>query len=401
MTKLTRREMAASLGVATIFGGLGDGDCEDCDEEEEDSAQVKATGSLGSRVLSTIIKYDRQQRSQQMGQPLTNTAAPSSSAGGVLPPSARSTSSRTASTPLVRAFYLLDILGDAQTDGRVLALLANETTLQNRGQVTLRPLMPAGPSYQAPHMELTRDGGLLIVSQSSPPAQWILIDAGSLTISGRLMAPPGVFPRRCAFSPDGRRAYAVVANQQFDMFPQSMSIRVLDTVSRTIIGAINLPANTIITDLEISPDGGLLCGVGGAILNFIDVATGTYSGSVAAVPPAGDTTAWSGQVERMAIHPNGEELYVGITRNPSNNFNLRSGAIGVFDLRRAEKIAEIPLRYPSGVIGLRIGISPSGKTLFAGFQRGTEIQILDTATRSEVSRIPLEASFGFADLAVA
>ncbi len=303
---------------------------------------------------------------------------------------------------VARAFYLLDSLGDGQVDGRVYAIDANEGGATLRGSVTLRPAMAGAPSLQLRDMALSTDGRLLIVSQIGDPPQWIFIDTASLTIAGRLMAPSGVFPRRSVISPDGKLAYAVAYASASDPFPPPpAAIHILDTARRTITGTIPLPANTAISDLVITPDEGLLFGVGNRLLHVVDVATGTYSGNVDAVPPLSDLQAWSGSVERVVRDPRGEKLYAAVIRNPSNNFNLKSAAVAVFDVRSAQKIAEFPLRYASGVVGARIGISPFGDILLAGLQLGTEVQLFDTASGAEVASIPVERSFRFTDLAVA
>jgi DNA-binding beta-propeller fold protein YncE len=302
-------------------------------------------------------------------------------------------------SPRTRAVYFLDTLGDSQVDGRVYAISINENGATLRGQVVLRPLVSGAPSLYLRHIAISRDGRLLIVSQSGNPPQWIFIDAASLTISGRLMAPPGVFPRRCVISQDGKRAYAVASGLQFDSVPQPLSVQILDTATRTIAGVIPVPANTVIDDWAITPDEGLLFAVGSRFLYVFDVATGTYSGRVDALAPVGDTGNWSGAVERLLMHPNGEKLYVSITRNPTSNFNLRTAAVGVFDTRTAQKLVEYPLRYPAGVIFPRMALAPSGQILFVGFQRGTEVQGFDTDSGKEIDPTPLEGS-GFADLSV-
>lgn len=302
-----------------------------------------------------------------------------------------------------QAAYLADSLGDRQVDGRIFAFeIDGGKTARMRGAVTLRPAVPGGGTpLEFRDTALSPDGRLLIVSQSGTPPQWIFVDTLNLTVAGRLMAPASVFPRVVAFAPDGRTAYAVASSQQFGATPPPPhSLHVIDTVARGITRSATLPANTEILDAVVSPDGGLLIGVANAdAIHIVDLATLTYSARVAGVSPPGDTQPYSGTIQRVLMSPTGDRFYVSITRNPSNNSNARSAAVGVFDLPSATKVGELPLRYPAGVIGPRMGLSRDGILLVAGFQRGTEVQIFDTSTDREIDAITYPASFGFAALA--
>jgi hypothetical protein len=327
------------------------------------------------------------------------TGGVSDSTGGVPPPSTPPATARPADDPSERAFYLLDNLGDNTADGRVIAIRVTASTATPRGSVILRPFVFDGATLELLDLALSDDGRLLIVSQAGNPPQWIFIDTATLTITGRLMAPLGAFPRRAVIAPDGKLAYAIASGVQFDQIPQPLSVQVLDTATRTIVGAIPLPANTQVQDWAITPDQGLLFGVGGRMLHVVDVATRTHSGSFDIIAPIGSTAFVSGNVQRLAIHPSGDRAYAVITRFPVGA--PQAAVVAVIDVRTAQKIEEWPLRYPPGVIGPRIAISANGSLLAVGFQRASELQVFDPDLGIELDPIVLGSGFGFATLAMA
>ncbi|MEO5923200.1 MAG: hypothetical protein ABIR70_05165 [Bryobacteraceae bacterium] len=414
MERLTRRQMIKSGALVTLMTQVA------CTQRECAEAAIKFdaedvyyfyTGQDASEVLARLDKANKKTGSTMKVTPRTDTVPPltggiSDSVGGPAPPSAAppasfpvADGSRNATDPNARAFYLLDGYGDATVDGRVVAYQVTPTSLTQRGSVTLRAAVFNGSTLELTDIALSSDGRFLIVSQAGNPPQWIFIDTATLTIAGRLMAPVGVFPRRCAIAADGKLAYAVTSGLQFDAVPQPLSVQVLDTTTRTIVGSIPLPANTAISDWTITPDQGLLFGVGGRFLHVVDVATLSHSASVDIIAPLGSTAFVSGNVERLVIHPNGDRLYAIVRRFP--NVGPQVAAVAVIDVRTAQKIEEWPLRYPAGTIGPRIGMAPNGRMLLAGFQRGTEVQTFDPTLSLELETITLGADFGFATFAVA
>ncbi len=324
----------------------------------------------------------------------TLTGGPSGVTGG-LPPSSANLQP-TADT--ARSFYILDSLGDATSDGRVFALDATEMGFALRGSVSLRAANLGGPSADLRHIALSPNGAQLIVSQAGAPAQWIYIDAGTLQFN-RQMAPANVFPRRVVYSPDGRLAYALSSNLATDNTSQILSIQILDTTARTVAGSIPIPANSSVADLAITPDGGLVFGVGARLLHVIDVASRTYSDRFELLAPPNGGAIATGGAERIVMHPDGEQLYMLIRRLSLQNES--DAAVAIVDIRTAAKTGEIPLRLSPGVTGSMLGISRTGRTLVAGFQRGTELQSFTTDPLVEIPPIVMPSNFGLAGLALA
>lgn len=392
MPGITRRDITAKLALGAAMGSsLWQSGC----VFVPGRGWVCIFGSAGSgidaflAVVGLIVAAGRGARRAVNLPPLTGALA--GVATGPAPPQATKTQDT--------AVYLLDNLGDNTSDGRVFALNFREPDLGYRGQVSLREPIFNGPSPGLRDIVLSPDGSQILVSQAGSPAQWIFVDTATLTITGRLMCPPDTYPRRAVFSPDGKRAYAACTASASDIFPPAaFTLQILDTAAFSIVGSLAFPPSAAVSGMAITPDGGLLLAAGLRLLHVIDLATVTYSGNIDLIPPLGVTTPHSGEVTRILIDPSGERLYAAIRRNPSNDFNVNNPAVGVIDVRSAVKVAEYPVRLPTGGIGLRIALSPLG-VLYAGFQRGGEVQVFDTTTGQELTGITLPANFGFADLA--
>ncbi len=327
--------------------------------------------------------YKQYVASQLIGL-LAGAAAGDSPSGPGGPPRSAASASR--------ACYLLDSLGDATVDGRVYALSASDPNVTVRGTVTLRAAIPGADPLTLTDIALSNDGNRLIVSQAGMPPEWIFIDAASLTIAGRVTPPAGIFPRQAIFSPDGKLAYTFSSDRRFDETAQRFTVHVLDSTTRTVLNSLALPAGTVIDDIAITPDGALLFAVGNRLVHVIDTATLTYSGSNDLVSPSGPFV--SGNVRRLAMHPDGIKLFTVISRFPSG---ATVPVVATIDTRTAQVVEEWPLRYPAGGTAPRLLLSVDGRTLGAGFQRGPELQLYDTTAGEPLDSIVFPPNFGFAD----
>lgn len=373
MAKITRRSALRTLGITSVVAQMACHEkCPDLDES------AKKTFELMHVLFSIIYLTKYEQDIAPHVKPILPMAviarmqangSPSSSVAG----SAPTTGGRNAAA-VSRAWYVVDALGDANVDAQVYAVsLGDDMTL--RGSVTLRTAVPGASALSLPDIALSSDGARLLVCQAGAPPEWIFIDAASLTISGRLTPPAGIFPRQAVFSPDGKLAYTFSSDRQFDETAQRFTVHVLDTSSRTVLNSLALPAGTAIDDIALTPDGALLFAVGNRLVHIIDTSTLTYSGQNDIVTPSGPFV--SGNARRLVMHPDGDKLYTVITRFPSGS---TVPVVAAIDTRTGQVVSEWPLKYPTGGTAPRIALTPDGTTLGAGFQRGPELQIYNTTS---------------------
>jgi DNA-binding beta-propeller fold protein YncE len=107
----------------------------------------------------------------------------------------------------------------------------------------------------------------------------VVIDGTQLKITANIPLPANTFPISGALSPDGATLYVSNAGSS-DLGPSpNTSILAIDTVSRTVKGAVPLPAANVnlfgyYQRLAVSPDGSLLYATGsGGYLEAIDTRT--------------------------------------------------------------------------------------------------------------------------------
>ena len=97
---------------------------------------------------------------------------------------------------------------------------------------------------------------------------------------------------------------------------------------------------------------------------------------------------------RIVMHPDGAEFYAG----PIEFLDEGRFAVGAFDVQSLAKTKEMTVdERPTAGTAL-LSLSPSGAALCYAAQLGTVVQSFDTASASEIDRLPVEASFRLTSL---
>lgn len=286
-------------------------------------------------------------------------------------------------------------------------------------------------------LSITRDGALVYVQTRGSNALAV-IDARSLTVSGRLLGPTGEVTA-IAVSPAGELAY--VANTYSALLPfelatqrQQPAFSIGDIVREMVVSPdgrflygvgydsvliVDLIARKTVRrlpilprDLQISSDGLLLHGMCGGSICAIHTQTGTIdelfpvagdlgsivldrTGSRAFVGGCGNgicvldlaaglveatlRTDWFGRSD-LLLSPDGRALY-------SSSATALPG-IAVFDAEELLPATRIPLQSNGSGVGM-MAVTPGGATLYAA--HGQSVEVIDTARRSVESSIELPA----------
>jgi hypothetical protein len=388
---MDRRRFLRSLGLTAV---LGQSACHNQCGEFGESYILFFWGQIGSLIiyLSHLIEGSLVEARLSVGLPVPQTSGfngiSAGTVSGARPAALGGSGGRTV--------YLLDTLGDDQVDGRVYALDVNDTVLQLRGEVGLRPIDNAAPFIALRHIALSGDASTIVISQEGAPSQWIFVDAAALEVIGRVMAPQGQLARRAILSPDARLAYVVAGANSSTNAPAT--VHVVDLASNSITHTFDLPDNVPVTDLAVTPDHGLLFGVSGRFIHVFDLRTGTYSGAVEVLRPASDPQgAMIGRFNRVVMNPSGAEFYAG----PIEFLGEGRFAVGAFDVQSVAKTKEMTVQQGPSTGTPLMSLSPTGSSLSYGVQLGTIIQRFDTSTGAEIESIPVEESFRLTSLVVA
>jgi DNA-binding beta-propeller fold protein YncE len=387
MNFMDRRRFLRSLGLGAV---LGQSACHNQCGERVERAILVFFGQEGSLIVWLSHVLDGTiSRPLSVGPPVPQSSGFNGiSAGTVSGPRPASLGGSSGT-----AMYLLDTLGDGEVDGRVYAIDVDGEVLQLRGEVGLRPIDNDAPFIALRHIALSNDGSTIAVSQEGAPSQWVFIDAASIEISSRVMAPQGQLARRAIFSPDGKLAYVAAATSSATNSP--VVVHVVDVAANSIIHTFDLPENTPIADLAVTPDQGLLIGVAGRFIHAFDLRTGTYSGAANVLRPAGDPQgAVVGRFTQVVMHPNGAEFYAG----PIEFFEDGRYAVSAFDVQSLAQTKTMTVEDTPATGRPLLSLSASGGALSYAVQLGTLVQTFDTASGAEIDRAPVEGSFRLTSL---
>jgi len=213
---------------------------------------------------------------------------------------------------------------------------------------------------------------------SPGPAFIAYIDTKTNTIVDRFLLADLLDPQRPALSADGRYLYFSARTQTV-----GQRVQVVDLERKVIAGVLPAPVPTNSTveprAVELSPDGALLCAAAQAGVLCYDVRTRTLLGRV---PISLPNTAL-----RPVFHPNGSRMYVlGRTSTPTfSNF------ISVIDTATLTEVTRIPITNPAfndfrdGLA--RLSITPDGSRLVLDESFQGTMNIVDTVTNKIIKTV--------------
>jgi len=218
---------------------------------------------------------------------------------------------------------------------------------------------------------ITPNGAFAYVT-SSPDSKISVIDTGTNTV---VAAIPIRSPFMLAMAPVGDLLY--VTHGSF-----VKSVTVINTATNTIVTDIPVPAD-VASDAAVTPDGAfvyvtLLSFTTGSKLAVIDAATNT----VVAIVPLPATFAGG-----LAITPDGAFAYV--TNNGGGVCCAGPGpsSISVIDTASNTEVTRMPL--PLGFSPFGVAVTPDGAFVYITELSINSVLVIDTATNSPVTIVPV------------
>ena len=215
-------------------------------------------------------------------------------------------------------------------------------------------------------------------SAASNPAYIAYIDNATNRVVDRFLLPGLMEPQKPAISADGRFLYFAARTATL-----GQRIQIADLQTKTIVSTLPaaVPATVEPRASALSPDGTLLCSSAQTGLLCYDLRTRTYIGRVAFSVPNADL--------RPVFHPTGSRLYM-LGRATLSTGSL-SNFISVLDTATLTELTRIPILNPAPEnfrdTLVEISVDPGGTRLFVDESfRGT-LNIIDTRTNSIVRTI--------------
>lgn len=202
-------------------------------------------------------------------------------------------------------------------------------------------------------------GLAVVVNQQSDSAT--IVDIATLTA---VHVPVGNGPHESAVSPDGKRA--VVTNYFKQGTGPGSSLSVLDLETKREVKRIELDKQAMPHGVEWVDDHKVVCtDEKNQRLLLVDVD--------------------SGKVDREYITGQGGShmLSLNLGANRLVSSNMGGGGVTIFDFKTGEKLETVP----TGKECEGVGISPDGKTIWAGNRAEDTISIIDLASRKVIKKI--------------
>jgi DNA-binding beta-propeller fold protein YncE len=211
---------------------------------------------------------------------------------------------------------------------------------------------------------------------SFAPAQIAFIDTATNTVVDRIDLPGLLQPQAPALSPDGRYLYFSAMTDT-----EAFRIRVADLQAKTVAALpAPVPTNTNLRAVSLSPDGVLLCAAGQGALTCYDTRSRTFAARVAASPPNAEM--------RPVFHPNGSRIYL-LNRAFVNN--VLAVYISVYDTATLSEVARIPIATPAAnefrdSLAV-LSIDPSGLRLFLDEGFSGVLNIIEIGTNRVIKTV--------------
>lgn len=202
-------------------------------------------------------------------------------------------------------------------------------------------------------------GIAVVVNQQSDTAS--IVDIATYKA---VHVPVGTGPHEAAVSPNGKRA--VVTNYYKQGVGPGSSLSVLDLDSKTEVKRIELDRQAMPHGVEWVDDSKVVCtDERNQRLLLVDVD--------------------AGKVEREYVTGQGGShmLSLNLGANRLVSSNMGGGSVTIFDFKSGDKIETVT----TGKECEGVGISPDGKSIWAGNRAEDTISVIDMATRKVVKRI--------------